>query len=556
MANKDTPMGLMARVASLVRTPAGDAPPSGAAEPADSPDTPESGKQAIKRMIERKAHNDAVRQREFSQLRRLRQYSSTSSEAAAPESLYPDSSRYLESEERASTLKKIDEIEAQMSRQWWQSRQGALTTQATSASDLGASGNGSLLNRDESVFAATLPTNFEDPFSGAAPTAAPGQQRPMLHVGLGSSVNTSDFSSSKMVSIDMGQALSDPVLEDAAIRFANKDDSGAESVLAVALKSQTASPEAHAGWSAALLDLYRSTGRSDSAQSLLQELGPRPARLAPRRLAALPEAPARPVNVDQPGHWQAPAVLDKPAVNQLAALMAGPHGAAGQLDWQRLKIITPEAAQALTLLLSHWCEQPLTLAVEGTEVLLALLRAYTPASDTAVDPLWWRLRQYALRTFGTQDEFELAAMDFCVTYQMFPPQWEPPRCRCVPVQHNDAPDPLAPGTWLLDDNEPPTQAVPLDASLQQVALVGELLGAGAPGLLPLHNALQADGGLVVDCTQLVRVDFSAAGDILNWVASAQAEGKLVTFTRVSHLVAAFFNLIGINEHARVTARAQ
>jgi hypothetical protein len=50
------------------------------------------------------------------------------------------------------------------------------------------------------------------------------------------------------------------------------------------------------------------------------------------------------------------------------------------------------------------------------------------------------------------------------------------------------------------------------------------------------------------------VDFSAAGSILNWVASAQASGKKIEFTRLSHLVAAFFNLIGINEHARVTGR--
>jgi len=53
----------------------------------------------------------------------------------------------------------------------------------------------------------------------------------------------------------------------------------------------------------------------------------------------------------------------------------------------------------------------------------------------------------------------------------------------------------------------------------------------------------------------VRVDFSAAGSILNWVATRQASGCHVQFRDVHRLVAAFFTVIGINEHARVIPRA-
>lgn len=61
-------------------------------------------------------------------------------------------------------------------------------------------------------------------------------------------------------------------------------------------------------------------------------------------------------------------------------------------------------------------------------------------------------------------------------------------------------------------------------------------------------------GVVVSCAQLIRVDFSAAGGLLNWVARMTAGGIRVEFRDVPRLVAAFFNLIGINEHAQVTAR--
>ncbi len=59
---------------------------------------------------------------------------------------------------------------------------------------------------------------------------------------------------------------------------------------------------------------------------------------------------------------------------------------------------------------------------------------------------------------------------------------------------------------------------------------------------------------VSSCARLIRIDFSAAGTLLNWVTARQAEGRQVQFIEVHRLVAAFFNVIGISEHARVIAR--
>lgn len=53
---------------------------------------------------------------------------------------------------------------------------------------------------------------------------------------------------------------------------------------------------------------------------------------------------------------------------------------------------------------------------------------------------------------------------------------------------------------------------------------------------------------------LIRVDFSAAGMLLNWVSARQAEQRQVKFSEVNRLVAAFFNVIGITEYARVVVR--
>jgi len=55
----------------------------------------------------------------------------------------------------------------------------------------------------------------------------------------------------------------------------------------------------------------------------------------------------------------------------------------------------------------------------------------------------------------------------------------------------------------------------------------------------------------VSCARLIRVDFIAAGDLLNWVVAKNNEHRTVTFADAHRLVAMFFGAMGINEHARV-----
>jgi hypothetical protein len=54
----------------------------------------------------------------------------------------------------------------------------------------------------------------------------------------------------------------------------------------------------------------------------------------------------------------------------------------------------------------------------------------------------------------------------------------------------------------------------------------------------------------------VRVDFSAAGSLLTWAMARQQAGGTVRFDDVPHLVAAFFHIIGIDEHAELVVRTR
>jgi len=58
----------------------------------------------------------------------------------------------------------------------------------------------------------------------------------------------------------------------------------------------------------------------------------------------------------------------------------------------------------------------------------------------------------------------------------------------------------------------------------------------------------------VSCARLIRVDFIAAGDLLNWVLVKRGENRMVHFVDAHRLVALFFGAMGINEHAKVQVR--
>ena len=117
-ANK--PTGLLSKVIGFVRG-------KDDASPGESTLSPDS-RQERRDLVARKRRNLAVRHQEFAQLRQLRQAGVTAENLPSPVSSQL-SSQALGHEQGAlkstQTLRKIDVIEAQMSRQWWGDKAGA-----------------------------------------------------------------------------------------------------------------------------------------------------------------------------------------------------------------------------------------------------------------------------------------------------------------------------------------------------------------------------------------------------------------------------------------------
>lgn len=572
MATNDRP-GLLSKVAKFVRNPTKDW-----AE-LDLPDQPqESGydKQALKAMIERKRQNDFVRKREFDQLRKLRNRDPATMASMARPSFF-HSSITTDSDGRAVTLKKIDEIEAQMSKQWWKGKQE------------GASRSIDLATRDpraapdsQSAMSSQFPT--QAPGLGSeqfAPTEAVGLRPngdPMPHeyaatqLPPGSNAEADaalaqalgagpialdddlDFTHSDLYAAPAEDMGTDPELEEAAIRFANGDDAGAEKSLIEALRSTGASPELALSWTAALLDMYRATNNPMQFELAVLEFGARLGKTAPAwaplgaSASVQPRVSASVANSASSGEliWQCPATLDIAAMEALRAALSN-NPTPWNVGWSKLETIAADAMPLLHELFSSLCDEPVSLRFAGADVLVQRLRHMTPSGDRSVDKTWWQLRLNALRAMHLIDEFELAALDYCVTLEVSPPAWQEAQCRFETAE--SASSVTTPSSLTA------TSATFVEVAPGTSELRGEILGDATRALATLGEVDEVGAQVVVSCRNLVRVDFSAAGGILNWVALRQAEGGQVQFTDVHRLVAAFFIVIGINEHGRVIPRA-
>jgi len=620
---KDDNAGLFSKVVKFVRNP------TTSWADLDQPEAErESGysKQMLKEMIERKRRNDFVRKREFDMLRKLRRSEAMAGHDPGARPSFFQSSMPSKPDDRATTLKKIDEIEAQMSMQWWKTKHGGPGSGGPSSSQfssshmplessqaplapgpydatepqplapaeppkaqepeqllsmpslpgLGAPAATPLFTPEPSPFTSSgrVPFSVEKPppKSSAAPLLSP-----LAPVTPGGEAPSTGFSVSKLFAIDVEEFAHDPELEEAAIRFANGDDEGAEAGLREVLAPSGARADHDETW-LTLFDLYRAIGQQERFESAAIEFAGRLGRSAPQWFsmpalvarsnppgASAPAAAPGAVGAPSPAlaHWTAPAVLGS---QTLAAMTAGLAKATAPwcLNWSKLTSIDSGAVEGLTRIFSQWSGEPLQLRFIGADCLDKVLKDATPSGDRGADPRWWKLRMEVLRLMHRPDEFELVALDYCVTYEVSPPSWERGRCEYKQLESDGSyvpghtivgeafHDSLSSGfTGFGDTQEAPSTQM---AQVSTIEIGGQVLGDANEMMQLLESKLQGADIIVISCARLIRIDFTAAGSLLNWVSSRQAEGRQVQFVDVHRLVAAFFNVIGISEHARVIAR--
>ncbi|MDN3922635.1 hypothetical protein [Roseateles violae] len=570
-------------------------------------DDPEGdmAKAELRAMVERKRRNDFVRKRELDMLRRIRR------EGLSPEQLAAlgSSSSRLDEVERISEMNskidprvkdKINEIEQQMVGESFAPTQLA-----------GGHPPGFFETSTRPVhFASTLTT---EPTPGGAPNAAqaPNSQHapiarvsqfaspeeaerlealpPPAAVTMGAGMSPlSDAKPSRLpelrdlpplemppagppLSFGIAEAAShaaqelvhDPELDEAVIAFANADYETTERILSELIKPGGLRNLHGETW-LVLFDHYRATGAQAKFEALAVDYAQQFGLSAPqwfsmpKLVAEAAKSVRAPMGSSGGVGWTAPEYLLAESVQQLQQRCQN-LPMPWVLDWAPLRQLDAEAAEQLRQLFRVWAKQQLDMRWLSGDHFLQLLKEQAPVAVRDVDPALWMLRLEALRLVNRPDQFDETAIDYCVTYEVSPPSWERASCRVRvsgaslstsgPASTTASASELS-TSFLESTITEQTQMVPS----VQLELSGQLVGDISETLRLMTAELGAATIVNVACPKLIRLDFMAAGDLLNWVLARRSENRSVVFGDAHRLVALFFGAMGINEHAKIKVR--
>ena len=393
-------------------------------------------------------------------------------------------------------------------------------------------------------------------------TTPPSKPAPVIAPAPEPNRQASVYGNALASNLEVTALQQDPEIEEAAISFANGDDTAAELTLLKLVSTGGSRRKDVEVW-LTLFDLYRVTGKSDAFDGLVPEFITLFGRSAPQWERAPSQgisrnnSPAPPAARTGIFTWASPSQFN---LRALAALTGAVQRSAPpwRIDWSAVNTVEPDALPELNELFTQWAGTPAQWQFLGSERLLAVLAEQSPTGHKSVNPAWWRVRLALLRLMNAPDRFDQTALDYCITYEISPPAWTPPKSSYTPLAADGQPE--APPA---DDAATTQQAFMLTTIAGQLpaatvtfetVLEGEMMDSADQALTVLPGNLERIRDISFDCRALRRVDFGAAGALLNWSIEQQGQGRAVTFLGVHRLLAAFFSVVGISTAAKVVLR--
>jgi ABC-type transporter Mla MlaB component len=332
-------------------------------------------------------------------------------------------------------------------------------------------------------------------------------------------------------------------IEETAILFANGLIEPAEAGLRAAIQSDQLGESAQHGW-LMLFELLQQRGDKAGFDSLTIEYVLRfesspPAWLDYKDddsdLAAVALAVGRSAQPASAPIIVLPETVDEGVVKHLEQLKN--HSQSHQsisLDSSNVRSIDPVGAELLLRVINAFKRASHELLLQGADQLLTPLRAAVEAGRRDPSDAVWMLLLEVFRLLNRQHDFEETGIQYCITYEVSPPSWEPapPNLKTrAAVPQVVAPEAVDGLSWR-----------------------GTLRGEGEPHFGRLMTASRVDKRLVVDCMYLKRVEFATATGMLAMVTKVRQNGASIEFRNVNYLIGALFSLLGVDAVAQIQLR--
>ncbi len=352
------------------------------------------------------------------------------------------------------------------------------------------------------------------------------------------------------MAIDVNGSSLPSVLEEAAILYSNGQAQPAGLTLQHALADADLGAFKALAW-LMLLDLHQMAGDRAAFEALALDYAARFEASPPSWSTQLePKAPqAKPVI--NGAVINLPAKLDASLADQLERVIRS----AGNrrevvLDAVQVGALDLAAARALLRLLKAFEKGPTTLLIRGAERLAEAAQDTIESGRRDADESGWMLTLQMLRVLNRQQPFEDLSIEYCVTYEVSPPSWEPPGAFIKTAEGVG-------GSAETGGSKPSdvlTQTPAPRREGESFAVRGDVLGRMQSELTALRAFAAGRNDIVIDCRALRRMEFLAAGDLLNEVVVLKSAGKSVLFVEPNHLVYALMLVMGIQELAEIRRR--
>lgn len=393
------------------------------------------------------------------------------------------------------------------------------------------------------------------PSGGVAPAAVPSP--PVAAPAAASQAAAQDPNTSVILgesgdagSLEVAGSTLPPAFEEAAVLYANGQADAAATILSQTIRENVPGGQARQAW-AMLFDLYQACGEQAAFESLAIDYSARfesspPAwdpAFAPPGPDAASAAPAT-----GPATVSLPPALDAQVVKQFEQVQRfAQRNRAVVLDATPVTSVDPVGADLLRRVLVAFAKAQRDLAIVGADRLSTVVAGTLETGRRDPAEACWLLQLDLFRLLGRQQEFEDLSIDYCVTYEVSPPPWEP-----MPASIRAAePGGDAPG-------EGPSPAAPADSGFtvapDAIALRGDIGGRASELIAALRAAAADRAELTIDCRDLRRLDFVAAGELLNEIVALRTGGKYLVFRDVNHVIAALLAVMGIPDLAEIRLR--
>jgi ABC-type transporter Mla MlaB component len=386
------------------------------------------------------------------------------------------------------------------------------------------------------------PAQATQPPARQAPLARPAQapqpparQAPLARQPQAPVGGTTDFllnGNSTISDVASPSSEAAAVIEESAIMYSNGQNELVGQMLRAAIEEDALGPSTRLAWWM-LFDLLQLSDRRDEFEQLAIEYTnkfesspPGWTSMEPKKAVTGPAGPSTPA-VSFSGKLDAGAAKNVERIRNLA----GTHPSL-RLEFTRVSEADVAGCSLLLSALKALQKSGHNLVLVGAPELAVKIRAIIQVERRDDSEDAWLLLLEILRLLSREQEFEEASIDYCITFEVSPPAFVAPKTKVTTAV---AAEPSA-----ADGNGfvmPPLVEGRIDNLILAIAAHSD------------HHS-----PAIVDCSQLRRVDFNAAGRLLTGLAPFCGNGKIIEFHNVNHLVAELFNVMGLKDILRIVPR--